>query len=58
MKKKPKFIDLFAGCGGLSLGLELAGFQPVYVNELNQDAMNTYLANRNDDIFKTYEKIL
>ena len=40
------FIDLFAGCGGLSLGLEAAGFQPVFVNELDRDAMETYLANR------------
>jgi len=40
------FVDLFAGCGGLSLGLENAGFQPVYVNELNHDAMATYLENR------------
>jgi DNA (cytosine-5)-methyltransferase 1 len=37
---------LFAGCGGLSLGLEQAGFTPVFVNELTQDAMNTYLLNR------------
>jgi DNA (cytosine-5)-methyltransferase 1 len=40
------FIDLFAGCGGLSLGLEQAGFTPVFVNELNQDAMATYKQNR------------
>ena len=40
------FIDLFAGCGGLSLGLEQAGFTPVYVNELNHDAMDSYLCNR------------
>ena len=40
------FIDLFSGCGGLSLGLEQAGFAPVYVNELNSDALNTYLENR------------
>lgn len=39
-------IDLFAGCGGLSLGFELAGFTPVFVNELNDDARATYLANR------------
>ena len=42
------FIDLFAGCGGLSLGLEQAGFTPVYVNELNRDAMDTYLDNREE----------
>lgn len=40
-------IDLFAGCGGLSLGFEHAGFSPVFVNELNDDARATYLANRN-----------
>ena len=44
--KKPTFIDLFAGCGGLSLGLEKAGFFPLYVNELNKDALETYLINR------------
>jgi DNA (cytosine-5)-methyltransferase 1 len=39
-------IDLFAGCGGLSLGFEHAGFRPIFVNELNEDARATYLANR------------
>lgn len=39
-------IDLFAGCGGLSLGLEQAGFESVYVNELNNDALESYLINR------------
>lgn len=49
--KKPmlSFIDLFAGCGGLSLGLERAGFTPLLVNELNSDAMSTYLLNRRDE---------
>ena len=46
LKGKPTFIDLFAGCGGLSLGLEKAGFFPLYVNELNKDALETYLLNR------------
>lgn len=46
---KYSFVDLFAGCGGLSLGLEKAGFTPVLVNELNSDAMSTYLKNREDE---------
>jgi DNA (cytosine-5)-methyltransferase 1 len=49
MHKKYTFVDLFAGCGGLSLGLELAGFTPLLVNELSPDAMETYLRNRDAD---------
>jgi DNA (cytosine-5)-methyltransferase 1 len=40
------FVDLFAGCGGLSLGLEMAGLHPVFVNELNKNALESYLLNR------------
>lgn len=47
--KKQYFVDLFAGCGGLSLGLERAGFHPAYVNELDKNAMETYLTNRDDE---------
>lgn len=43
-------VDLFAGCGGLSLGMESAGFVPVFVNELNEHAMATYLANRHHNV--------
>ena len=43
-------IDLFAGCGGLSLGFENAHFTPVFVNELNNDALATYLLNRNHSL--------
>ncbi len=46
--RKLTLVDLFAGCGGLSLGLERAGFKPVYVNELNEDALKTYLMNREE----------
>ena len=45
-------VDLFAGCGGLGLGLEQAGFETVFVNELHQDAINTYLFNRPDSALK------
>lgn len=41
------FIDLFAGCGGLSLGLEQAGFKPVLVNEIVPQFAETYKKNRN-----------
>lgn len=43
-------IDLFAGCGGLSLGFENAAFTPVFVNELNEHAMSTYLKNRHHSL--------
>ena len=43
-------VDLFAGCGGPSLGMENAGFTPVFVNELNPDALATYLANRHHSV--------
>ncbi len=39
-------IDLFAGCGGLSLGLEQSGFRPLLVSELNDSALDTYMSNR------------
>lgn len=43
-------VDMFAGCGGLSMGMENAGFVPVFVNELNPDAMATYLQNRHHSL--------
>src|SRR4051812_18611372 len=45
-RKSPTLVDLFAGSGGLGLGLEMAGFAPVYVNELDASAMATYVGNR------------
>lgn len=39
-------IDLFAGCGGLSLGLHRAGFQHVGLVEFNRHACQTLRWNR------------
>ena len=45
IKKEYRIIDLFAGCGGLSLGLEQAGFTPWFVNEIVEQFANTYKYN-------------
>jgi DNA (cytosine-5)-methyltransferase 1 len=42
---KPTAIDLFAGCGGLSLGLQQAGFDHLFAIEANKDAFATYHHN-------------
>lgn len=38
-------IELFAGCGGLSLGLEKAGFELLLANELSPMASETFAYN-------------
>lgn len=47
MKSQKKFshIELFAGCGGLSLGLEKAGFELKLANELSPMAAETFAYN-------------
>ena len=46
-KRDYKFVDLFAGCGGLSVGLQQAGFTPWFVNEIVEQFCNTYKFNHN-----------
>lgn len=41
----PSAIELFAGCGGLSTGLENAGFNILSAVEINSVAANSYRAN-------------
>jgi DNA (cytosine-5)-methyltransferase 1 len=40
------FIDLFAGAGGLSVGLESAGFRPTCALDNDSSALQTYAFNR------------
>lgn len=40
-----KFIDLFAGIGGIRLGFESVGGHCVFSSEFDEDACKTYMAN-------------
>lgn len=40
-----KYIELFSGCGGMSLGLEKSGFELYFANELSPMASETYAYN-------------
>lgn len=45
-RRNNTLIDLFAGCGGLSLGLEQSGFNTIFFNEIMPVYASTYLRNR------------
>lgn len=45
-KQKFKAIELFAGAGGLALGMEKAGFSSVLLNEFDKHACQTLRQNR------------
>lgn len=45
MDNKIKFIDLFAGIGGIRMGFEKNGFECVYSNEIDDHACEMYEAN-------------
>ncbi len=47
--KQPVYIDLFAGCGGLSLGLYNAGWNGLFAIEKNKDAFKTLKHNLIDN---------
>ena len=42
---KYKFVDLFSGCGGLSLGLSMAGLEGQFAVEKDPMAFSTFADN-------------
>lgn len=57
-RTKPVAIDLFAGCGGLSRGLQLAGFDVRAAVEIDETARETYEANhRKTALFKDVQSV-
>ena len=53
MEQKPVAIDLFAGCGGMGLGMKNAGFDVAYANELLEDPSTTYRENLSGTVVET-----
>ena len=51
MLKRDRIVfDLFAGCGGLTTGLEKAGFKCGLVSELDEFARQSFIDNRHEMI--------
>ena len=45
VKYRPKVASMFAGCGGMDLGLSWSGFNTVYANEIDHQASSTFSTN-------------
>jgi len=44
-RRKPRVVDLFCGCGGLSEGFEQAGFEVCFLNDIDKSAFMTASKN-------------
>lgn len=45
-----RVVSLFCGCGGLDLGLEQAGFDIIWSNDIDKSAVETYRYNMNASV--------
>ncbi|MEY4977937.1 MAG: hypothetical protein RLZZ352_207 [Pseudomonadota bacterium] len=56
----PRTLDLFAGCGGLSLGFDAAGFRSIGAVEFDEDAARShavnFMANLPHDLFERHAR--
>lgn len=50
MSRKPTIVSTFSGCGGLDLGLQEVGFDPIWANDFSKEAVETYKHNIGDHI--------
>jgi len=50
-ESQPTVIGLFAGIGGIEKGFELAGFQTLVANEIDEYAGRTYMENHTNPLF-------
>lgn len=48
-----RIVSLFAGCGGLDLGFERAGFKIIWANEIDAAIHDTYRINHSDTFLNT-----
>jgi DNA (cytosine-5)-methyltransferase 1 len=54
LNNKPTFLDVFSGCGGMSLGMFAAGWQGLFAIEKNPDAFSTLKHNLVSSEFARY----
>ncbi|WP_255988856.1 DNA cytosine methyltransferase [Chitinolyticbacter albus] len=56
----PRTLDLFAGCGGLTLGFDAAGFKTIGAVEFDPDAARShainFLSDRPSELFKVHSQ--
>ncbi|MFN3983172.1 MAG: DNA cytosine methyltransferase, partial [Caldilinea sp.] len=57
---RPRVLDLFAGCGGISLGFHSAGFEVIGAVEIDEAAARSHALNfhrcASPDLFEEYVK--
>lgn len=50
-QEKLTSIDLFSGCGGMSLGFQMAGFQSILASDIDENCEKTFCRNFNGTPF-------